>query len=64
MQVKLSERDKAIMNFIRRQDFFYRDVVKFFSSYSTASRRLKDLSKYGYVVIEDIRSRHFKKHFR
>ncbi len=61
MQVKLSERDKAIMNFIRRQDFcFYRDVVNFFPSYSTASRRLNDLSKYGYVVIEDIRSRHFK----
>ena len=61
MQVKLSERDKAIMNFIRRQDFcFYKDVVKFFPSYSTASRRLNSLSKYGYLVIEDIRSRGFK----
>ena len=58
----ISERDKAIMNFIRKQDFcFYKDVVKFFPSYSTASRRLNDLSKYGYLTIEDIQSKHFEK---
>ena len=58
----ISERDKAIMNFIRKQDFcFYKDVVKFFPSYSTASRRLNELSKYGYLAIEDIQSKHFEK---
>lgn len=59
--MRLSERDKSIMNFIRKQDFcFYKDVVKFFPSYSTASRRLNELSGYGYLVIESIKSKHFK----
>ena len=59
--MNLSERDKTIMNFIRKQDFcFYRDVMRFFPSYSIASRRLNKLSRYGYLVIEGIKSKHFK----
>ena len=55
--MNLSERDKAIMNFIRKQDFcFYKDVLKeFFPSYASCSRRLNKLSKKGYLVIEAIK---------
>ena len=55
--MKLSERDKAVMNHIRKQDFcFYKDVLtKFFPSYASGSRRLNQLSKSGYLTIE-----HFK----
>ena len=55
--MKLSHRDKAIMNFIRKQDFcFYKDVIKsFFPSYASGSRRLNMLSNEGYLSIEAIK---------
>ena len=54
--MNLSERDKAIMNFIRKQDFcLYKDILKkFFPSYASCSRRLNKLSEKGYLVIEPI----------
>ena len=59
--MRLSKRDKQIINFIRKQDFcFYKDIVSFFPSYSTASRRLNKLSNYGYLVIEGIQSKRFE----
>ena len=61
--MNLSERDKAIMNFIRKQDFcFYKDVLKeFFPSYASCSRRLNKLSEKGYLVIEEIKLRNLIK---
>lgn len=60
--MKLNGRDKIIMNQIRKQDFcFYKDIVKCFPSYSIASRRLNKLSRYGYLIIESIHSKRFRK---
>lgn len=55
--MKLNERDKAIMNHIRKQDFcFYKDILKeFFPSYASGSRRLNKLKKYGYLKIETLK---------
>ncbi len=60
--MRLSKRDKDILNCIRKQDFcFFKDIQKsFFPSYCTASRRLSELSKYGYLTIEDIYEGKFK----
>ena len=59
--MRLSQRDKNIINHIRKQDFcFFKDITRFFPSYCTASRRLNELSRYGYLIIEDIQSKRFK----
>ena len=40
--MNLSERDKAIMNFIRKQDFcFYKDVIKVFSFLLNCFKKIK-----------------------
>ena len=61
--MKLSERDKAIMNHIRKQDFcFYKDILKmFFPSYASGSRRLNKLKRYGYLTIENLKEKNLLK---
>lgn len=59
--MRLRQRDKDIINQLRKQDFcFFKDMTRFFPSYCTASRRLNELSKSGYLIIEDIQSKRFK----
>ena len=61
--MNLSQRDKDIMNYIRKQDFcFYKDILKkFFPSYASGSRRLNKLSNRGYLRIEAINSKNILK---
>ena len=61
--MKLSERDKAVMNHIRKQDFcFYKDILtKFFPSYASGSRRLNQLKKSGYLTIENFKEKNLLK---
>ena len=60
--MNLSRRDKEILKFIKNQDFcFYKDIrKKFFASYALASRRLNELSRYGFLNIESIDSKRLK----
>ena len=61
--MRLSQRDKDIINYIRKQDFcFYKDILKqFFPSYAACSRRLNKLKHRGYLKIEDIKEQHILK---
>lgn len=61
--MKLSQRDKDIINYLRKQDFcFYKDILKkFFPSYATCSRRLNKLKDKGYLKIEAIKEQHILK---
>ena len=62
-KVRLTERDKLIINTLQRQDFcFYNDIKKrFFSSDASACNRLSKLKKQGYISIEPIKSLSLKK---
>ena len=61
--MKLNQRDKDIMNYIRKQDFcFYKDILKkFFPSYASGSRRLNKLQKNGYLRMESVREKNVLK---
>ena len=55
--MRLTERDKLIIETLRDQEFcFYNDIKnKFFSSKTSASNRLSKLKENGYLIIEDIK---------
>ena len=59
----LTERDKLIIETLRRQDFcFYKDIQRrFFPSGFSASQRLNCLKKHGYILIEPLSDLKFNK---
>ena len=61
--MKLTERDKLIIDILKEQDFcFYNDIKnKFFSSDFSASHRLTCLKENGYIFIESLSPVDFKK---
>ena len=56
VKVRLTERDKLIIDLLQNQDFcFYSDIKKrFFSSDASACNRLSKLKKRGYIKIEPL----------
>lgn len=61
--MKLTTRDKLIIDLLQNQDFcFYRDIKKkFFSSDSSACNRLSKLKTQGYILIEPLQSFNLKR---
>ena len=61
--MRLTERDKLIIDILQNQDFcFYKDIKKrFFSSDSSACNRLSKLKKQGHILIEPLSSLKLKK---
>ena len=55
-KVRLTERDKLIIDLLQKQDFcFYSDIKKkFFSSDASACNRLSKLKKRGHILIEPV----------
>lgn len=54
--MRLTTRDKLIIDLLQKQDFcFYTDIKRnFFSSHSSACNRLSKLKKHGYILIEPL----------
>ena len=62
-KVRLTGRDKLIIDLLQKQDFcFYRDIKKrFFSSDASACNRLSKLKKRGYIQVEPLDLSRIKK---
>ncbi len=61
--MRLTTRDKLIIDALQKQDFcFYTDIKRhFFSSHSSACNRLTKLKRHGYIQIEPLKYFNLKK---